>query len=114
MKGKILELRKTGMTYEKIGELVGCSQQYAWHIGRCIKVKRGKDVQCAYTGLKRWMENEGIGICALCSMLYGTVGGDRVKYLKRKLMKQTDWNKTEIDKLLACSGMRYEEAFADG
>ncbi len=112
-KATIIELRKKGLSYAKIGAAVGCSAQYAHYIAKRVNAPT-VGAECIFGGLKRWLDKNGVKICKLCTLLYGAACGDRIRWLRRKLEGRTMWNKKEIDRILEITGLTYEEAFADG
>ena len=103
-----LRLREKGMTYEEIGELFGVSKQCVYET-----IHRGTDnfhkasvLKVKYVGLRNWMLDNRVNI----GELEKRVGGQR---LHTALKVNGNPRKDTIDKILAATGLTYEECFRE-
>lgn len=114
---RIIELRRRGYTFREIGELCSCSAQYAYNIAGNVRKLRARPVRekdCGYPKLRNWLNENVKGIDDLCRALYNGATRGLYERLRLKLKGEAPLHKCEIDKILAYTGLRYEEAFADG
>lgn len=111
-----MALREQGMTYQQIADHFGISYQaVAQTLAKynpnkfCFVRPSG----CVYTGLRNWMNKNKVGISEFvrrCGVENCYCNKNRmVGYLSGK----TDPPKRTIDKILAVTGLTYEEAFGE-
>lgn len=114
---QIIELRRRGYTFREIGEMCYCSEQYAYNIAANVQKLRARPVRetdCGYPNLRNWLNENVKGIDDLCRALYNDATRGLCERLRLKLKGGAPLHKWEIDKILVYTGLRYEEAFADG
>lgn len=112
-KEKVIELRKQGLKYKEIAEMFGVSWQRIRQI--CGKQEtswfHAVGSECVYPNIRKWMNENQItkgeflkrmGLSD-CSDNRSRLGG----YLRGKCYPQ----KSYIDKMLAATGLAYEELF---
>lgn len=69
--------------------------------------------QCAYKGLRNWMNASGICISSLARMMYCD-GNESKRTMVARALKGGNCSKKTIDRILRVSGLTYEEAFGKG
>lgn len=101
-------LRNKGMTYEEIGQIFGVSRQ-------CVHetICRGTDnfhkasvMKVKYVGLRNWMLDNRMNIGSLEKL----IGNQR---LHMAIKNNGNPRKDTIDKILAATGLTYEECFKE-
>lgn len=104
----VRRLHSKGLTYEEIGEIFGVSKQ------RVFEIAHSKDgdgfhvnaiVKIKYVGLRNWMLEHRVKISDLEKQC-----GSR---MHKSLTGECDPSKKNIDKILAITGMTYEECFME-
>lgn len=115
-KDKVKALRDQGITYEEIGERCGCTCMYAWYVvnGREKSFREITEEDCAYANIRRWMNEHKVSVGDMSVALYGRRDSGYPQQTRRMLGGARTMYKDLIDKLLAFTGMSYEEAFANG
>lgn len=112
-KEKMVELRKQGMTYQEIADVIGCSKAY---VGSQLSSKEDckfrpltpKD--CIFVGIRNWLNENKVSRAEFCRMLYGYVHpATHQRY--SAIFKGSDCTKKTIDMILSITGLTYEEAF---
>lgn len=109
----MLSLRECGLTYKEIGEVTGTSKQRVFQlIGKNDKArfKPITEEQCIYDGLRNWMNENRISRAELVRMMYGTLHSSCLDRL-RGWLKGTEMTMYSINKILAVTGLTYEQAF---
>lgn len=112
-KEKMVELRKQGMTYQEISDILGCSKSY---VGSQLsnseeyKFRTLTPKDCIYVGLRNWMNKNKVTRASFCRMMYGYVHpATHMRY--SAIFRGKDCTKKTIDKILSITGLAYEEAF---
>lgn len=106
----IKKLRSEGMTYEKIGELLGVSRQAVHQIAN----KTSKDYlhektisqKVKYVGLRKWMLKNRVSMTKL-----GQLCG--MTKINKSLTGDFEPRKNTIDAILRVTGLTYEECFKE-
>lgn len=113
---KFKELRKQGLTCREIADMYGCSPQYvsqscADDIG-AKSFRIYKEDECAYPGLRSWLNENKISRAGLTRMLLGknSWGGSR-ESLRNKLKGRSSFQISDINILIDRSGLTYEQLF---
>lgn len=113
---KAAEMRRDGMTYKAIGEVFGVSRQRIW---QALKTEGNKrkcitDIEkVPYEGLYNWlMADERMGYAGIAKIMFGSSNNAR-NNLVRNLCRGHNCRipKRAYDRLLAATGMTYEELF---
>lgn len=117
VKARMKELSFEGLTYEEIGKIYGISKQRVFQIIGSRDVRKWKYIKpedCVWIGIWRWMNQNRISMAELCRLYYGNSMSENRNRLKRRLKNENVRNidKLFIDKMLAITGLTYEEAFA--
>ncbi len=111
---QMIEMRKNGATYQQIAEAFGVSRQrIAFLLGKNkeSQFRTITEKQCAYTGIRNWLNTNKISMTELVRRIYGVYHAERRWWLGKYLTKQSDIKKTVIDKILEVTGLTYEQAF---
>lgn len=99
-----------GLTYERIGDILGISRQAAHQLAQNTEPKdrfHEKTVQkIRYVGLRNWMLERRITISKLVE-LCGVSG------IKASLSRNLDLRKSSIDAILSVTGLTYEDCFKE-
>lgn len=105
-RNKCRELWEKGMTYEKIGRIVGYTGTNVAHELR--KTKHRHELKCIFPGLEAWRNKHGMTVSGLCH----SAGIDPIATKKLTGEEFTErlmmW---QINALLKLTGLTYEEAF---
>lgn len=113
-KAYMIELHKSGMTYDEIGAIVGLSRQRVYQLigGADKKLFRhiGAD-RCVYVGIRNWLNENKISINELTRRVYGCFHTENRNRLSSILRGYEAVTKCQIDKLLKATGLSYECAF---
>ena len=114
---RIFELRHDGMTLEEIGNVYGISRERVRQImeevthGYDRKMRCSYMQKCIYPGIKKWLLDNRITAselnkkCGLC---------EKPTLMYNRIMGVTEFKISEIQKILAYTGMTFEEAFGGG
>lgn len=116
-KEQIAEKRRNGLSYRKIGKELGISASRAWQIENKAKPKTRRvltEKDCSFPNIRRWANENGVRIGDIAIILYRRREGVYTMQARKVLTGSGYLHKDLIDKLLAFTGMSYEEAFADG
>ena len=114
-KALIRALREEGLTYREIGQKCGCSAQYAWQVANEGALRRKKSIReedCCYGAIRDWAAEHNYGVGDISFALYGRRDSSYAAQTRRMLSGSRTVYKDLIDKLLALTGLCYEEAFA--
>lgn len=111
----MLRLYEAGLTYQEIGDAAGISKQRVFHIIGKSNRERFRTItkeQCAFEGLRQYLNENRISFVALTREMYGEFQSDSYNSLKHAL-KTKDGHLTmpKINRILAATGLTYEEAF---
>ena len=114
-RGEIYRMeRDNGMTIKKIAEKYGVSTQAVYQAaGRQDRSKFifVEESQCIYPKWRNWMNGNKISRSELCRRMYGAIYPKMITLLSG-YMKGKDYpTKITIDRLLAATGLAYEELF---
>lgn len=110
-------LRDQGLTYEEIGRELGISTQAVWQAigGRDeSKFYVFKPTGCVFPGLRRWLNANRVSRRELMRRMGRAPVASSMTRLSNKLAGRTQLRKSDIDAILAVTGMTYEEAFGGG
>lgn len=101
------EMVLEGRSALDIAKAFGVSRQHIYDIfGKIMNVK----VTCAYTGLKRWMEANGMSVSALGRSCFPDLTRQSVA---TKLNGTSQFKMEEIKSILSYTGLTFEEAFVE-
>ena len=103
------KLHDNGMTYEQIGEQFGVSKQAVHQLLNRAPgdyFQEGAIKRVKYVGLRQWMLENRVSITKLESLC-------GISRKHRVLIGQAQPSKTTIDKILAVTGLTYEECFKE-
>jgi YesN/AraC family two-component response regulator len=110
---KMIELRKQGMTYQEIANVLGCSKSY---VGQLIgkneecKFRPLTEKDCIYVGIRNWMNTNKISKMHFIRLIYGYVHPETYhRYMH--IFNGGGCYKSTVDKILSVTGLTYEEAF---
>ena len=112
----VIEMRRNGMTYKEIGDVLGVTSQRIEQILKQEGRKRrfGTDIEkIPYEGLYNWLvANERVGFSTLAIVMFGN-SGNGYNNLARNfcLGRNSRISKKAYDRLLAKTGMTYEQLF---
>ena len=67
--------------------------------------------ECIYVGLRKWMNENEVSGTELCRRMGSTSGIKYVGQLSSAMRGMANLRKDAIDKLIAVTGMKYEELF---
>ena len=99
-----------GLSYERIGEVLGISKQAAHQLAHRVERKNyfheGTIKNIRYVGLRNWMLERRITVSKM-NELCGMTG------LKVSLRNGLDLRKKSIDAILSVTGLTYEECFKE-
>lgn len=105
--------REKGMTYREIAEKHGVSYQCVAHACGKYNPERfqyHKEEAVVFPNLRKWMNDNKISNAELLRRLgYKTYGNAYFSWLRYILNGRNEMKKSTIDKLLAITGMTYEE-----
>lgn len=103
-------MRVDGFTYQEIANKFGISRECVQQkLRREINGNKASSKNCIYPGLVNWMRGKGFsafelnakaGICKNIQAFYNRLYG------------RTGWEMDEIKKILAFTGLTFDEAFA--
>ena len=106
---RLIEMRKSGMTYAAIGAALGVAKQTVY-----VACKGNNELRRAplydriiYAGLKRYMDENKIAVKELAEKT-----GIANQNVFQILTGKNDPCKRSIDRILRATGLTYEEAFA--
>lgn len=112
-----LALREQGMTYQQIADRLGISYQaVAQALGEYNPnhFHYVPETSCIYPNLRKWMNDNKVGKTELtrrCGYANSPSNKGRIfRYLQGKV----DPPKRFIDRILAATGLTYEQAFGEG
>jgi hypothetical protein len=114
-KEQMREMLSQGMTYEEIGREFGISRQRVYQlIGNADtrKFQYFSSERCVYDGLRKYLNENRISTYELARRCFNSSHPKRHELLSGAL-KGSNTTKHTIDKILAVTGLTYEEAFAD-
>ena len=107
-KVEMFRLRVSGMTYEAIGEKFGVTKQDAYSALNYIVKGTGRGIaRCVYPALSDWCNKHEESFYSLSKKI-----GMNITYMYTKMEGKHPFKQTEIDKILAITGLTYEVAFA--
>ena len=95
--------KEYGLSRQRISQLV---------MGEDRDFKQTAVGRVVYTGLRRWMMENRCSFKRLAVRLGYAHSGSTNRMVANKARGRQDFCKTEIDKILAMTGMPYEEVFA--
>lgn len=113
---KAAQMRRDGASYEEIGKVFGVSRERVRQVlknqVRCRKYTTDME-KIAYEGLYNWlMDNQKVTFPALSYIMFGKRGTGHgnlmLNFVQGKNVKIT---KQSIDRLIAKTGMSYEQLF---
>lgn len=113
-KKEMESLKAQGWTYTDIGNKFGISRQRVWGVigGHYSgSFRRIKEDVCIYPNLRKYMNENKISVRELTRLLYGYWHSD-LNERTFSLLRGKDCRKSVIDRVLATTGLTYEEAFA--
>ena len=110
------EMRRNGMTYKAIGEVFGVTRQRAHQALKPENNKRkyNTDIEkIPYEGLYNWLvENPKVGFSTLANIMFGGSGNTRNNLVRNFCLgRNSRISKKAYDRLLAKTGMTYEQLF---
>ena len=109
---QMIELRESGMTYDKIGEAIGLSRQRVYQlIGGKDAPSGYKPQECVYDGIRKWMDDNKITTTRLVRMMYDGICEPPTYNKVRAMLNGVNCRKSVIDRLLKATGLTYEQAF---
>ena len=108
--------RDKGLKYREIAEKYGVSRQ--WVASACGKWQPSRftpydEKACRYENLRKWLNNEKLTRNELLRRLGLECHNKNYKRLLTILSGRCDFRKREIDKLIALTGLTYEQLFAE-
>ena len=113
-----VEMRMQGMRHQEIADKFGVTRQYvsqtlAQH-GCTNKYLRLTEKQCVYPVMRAWLNENKVGKVAVYRIISpsGACGGDWGRTCKQKLNGTLQFKQGEIDRLIAASGIPYEQLFS--
>lgn len=112
----MLSLRECGLTYKEIGEVTGTSKQRVFQLIGKIDKARFKPITeelCIYDGLRNWMNENRVSRAEFTRMMWGSLHQVNHQRL-REWLKGKGMTMYSINKILAATGLTYEEAFLGG
>jgi transcriptional regulator with XRE-family HTH domain len=112
-KGQMLELRKRGLTHKEIAEICGCSRQYAATICAYSNPAYYRPIgdECIYPNLANWMNRHKVSRREFLKRMGLEAHSRNYERFTSYLRGDTNPRKQYIDKMLAITGMTYEEMF---
>lgn len=111
-----LKMRGEGMTCQQIADELGVTRQRVaqYCAGANVKYYRFcSEKICIYTGLRDWMNENKVNITALLQMIGYVYAPGSNKRWKAKLSGETSLKIDEIKKILAVTGLTFEQAFGE-
>lgn len=110
-KEQMRKMRMEGKSYGEIAAIYGISRQRVQQVvGTGCHFREVTEADCVYKGIRDWMNNKRISRTYLVRLLYD----DTHPVLQHKIssiLKGCNVNKNTIDRILAVTGLTYEEAF---
>jgi transcriptional regulator with XRE-family HTH domain len=109
--------RNAGMTYREIGKKYGISHQRVHQVctgKRGPKFRPYKPEECIYPNLRRWLNENEVNRSEFVRRMEFEVIGNRVAEAARWFTGERYPYKKSIDKMLAVTGLTYEELFWEG
>ena len=109
-----MALREQGLTYREIAEHLGISHQaVAATLSGCDprKFHLISESQCAYPGLRNWMNDNKVTNAELVRRCGLTPCSNSFERMRGYLCRRAEPRKRTIDKILSVTGLTYEEAF---
>lgn len=105
--------REAGETYDAIAKRFGVSRQAVWSNlnGKRKPWQDITQVECIYPNLRGWMNDNRVSVPELAERVTGD--RDSGASVRRWIAGSANPNKKNIDKLLAVTGLTYEEMFAE-
>jgi len=111
-----LALREQGMTYRQIADQFGISYQAVAHSLASYNPKRFQyitETGCVYPNLRKWMNDNKVGQSEFARRCQFSNSPGNKNRMRGYLIGLADPPKRTIDKILAVTGMTYEEAFGE-
>ena len=108
---EIIQLRKEGLSYQKIADKAGTSRQWIHQMLQDHAKKAGIDnttTNDVYIGLHNYMESHNMTYRDLGEFLDEDEGS-----IRRKCQKESDFTIAEIRPILNLTGMKFEECFEE-
>lgn len=112
-----VEKRKQGMRLQEIADEFGvsrqCVAQALYDHGCTDRFLRYREAECAYPEMRTWLNDNRITREAFGRIISkaSSYGGGWHKACQKKLDGTLQFKQGEIDRLLAASGMTYEQLF---
>lgn len=106
----------SGMSVREVAAKIGCSYQNvytAMNTANPAYVRMAKPSSCIYPNLRKWMYENGYTQKRFMIEACGRYGGNSYKYLQSKLRGDSQLKKSDIDRILALTGMTYEVCFKE-
>lgn len=106
---KAYEMWLDGKTFTEIGNKFGVTGE-AVRVALTINERRKKDFVCIYPGLKKWIIEHNYSV----SRFVRELDPSRTQtWIMHKFRSKTDFDVHEVKKVLAFTGLTFEEAFGE-
>ena len=106
----IIDLRKRGMTFENISEIMGISKQRVHEIVKNSSRRKGiTSDTCIYSQIRHYLNDNHLTISKFATLCLGDDRKDREKIARA--LKGGNCKKDIIDAILRVTGFTYEVAF---
>nr|DAJ48863.1 MAG TPA: Protein of unknown function (DUF2774) [Caudoviricetes sp.] len=107
-------MRDKGMTFQQIADELGVTRQRVAQYCAGVNAKHYRfcgEKTCVYVGLRNWMNENRVSITALLQMMGYVFAPESNERWKRKLAGKSALRIDEIKRILAVTGMTFEQAF---
>lgn len=116
IKEQVLELTDQGYTFSEIGRRCGCTRQYVTQILKRSNVsisdfRKLSEDNCVYPNILKWWNENRMTYPKFLSSMDMVYHQNNITRLKKYLRGDGNPRKEYIDKMIAATGMPYEELF---
>lgn len=111
-KAKARQLREEGLTYQQIGNALGCSKQYIAQILGKQDVRKFRYFKnCIYPNISKWMNDNKVSLAEFVRRMGHQALPNNISTLRYVLIGKTHPRKPYIDLMINITGMPYEVLF---
>lgn len=112
----VQQYREMGYSAAKIAEMVGVSRVRVYQIWNDLSTPYFKRIDpklCVYPKIAEWINENQIPKCDLIRRLGWELCDTAYSRIRRIMRGQQELRKSDIDRFIRATGMKYEELFAE-